>query len=894
MTIPRTPLYALFALVTVGAIGWSLSHYPERDPGPIGSGRDATAVDLDQATVLVSDRDAAGPGSPEEEKEEGHAWEMFEWWYGQRAYPNELIPKRAYFDAWQYAQQVLPRDESLRGGAAWQSIGPDNIGGRMLALAFDPNDSSVLWAGSASGGLWVSTTGGVGASAWSRVETSLPALSVSAIVIDPGNADRMWIGTGEISLYQRPLVGTPGARASYGIGVLASTDGGVTWHTTGLDWSMDQQRAVLAMKMSPTDSNVLYAATSEGVYKTTDAGTTWTNVHPVLMAMDVVVHPDGNTVYASHGQLGTPEAPDAGIYKSTNGGSTWTQLGGGLPTTDFGRTPLSMSSDGSTVFAGVSNATTREVTGLYRTTNGGSTWQLRDGSENWASGQAWYDNTIAVSPFDANRILCAGLEVYRSTSGGTNLTVVTNWAAGYEGVIPAGGPEGPDDYVHADQHAILWDPNNANVVYVACDGGIFRSTDAGSTWGGVNGGLRTTQFYNGFANGLAYTSTFLGLGGLQDNGTVLYSGSDSWSKVFGGDGGWCAIDPTNEDVLYEEYVYLNMFKSTDGGSSWNEVHGYSSGSANFIAPFVLCPSAPNTLYAGQLAIEKSTNGGASWSYGGGGSNWNDTPMASIGVSNLDANYVIGGTGNSSTSATMEVRRSTNGGANWTVATGLPDRYPTDFIYDPNDKTVVWATFSGYGTGHVFRSTDAGTTWSDVSGNLPDIPHQSIAVDPMNGDWAYVGTDLGVFRTQDGGATWSDFNSGIPIAMILDLVLHLDSRTLRAATFGNGVYEIVLPETSSSVDVVDGSATWLEASPNPFRAATTVQLSLAKTSSVDVAVYDATGRRIRSLVQGERPAGVVDATWDGLDANGVRVAAGVYFVRAVGPELSESRKITYLR
>lgn len=195
---------------------------------------------------------------------------------------------------------------------------------------------------------------------------------------------------------------------------------------------------------------------------------------------------------------------------------------------------------------------------------------------------------------------------------------------------------------------------------------------------------------------------------------------------------------------------------------------------------------------------------------------------------------------------------------------------------------------------MFRSTDAGTTWSDVSGNLPDIPHQSIAVDPMNGDWAYVGTDLGVFRTQDGGATWSDFNSGIPIAMILDLVLHLDSRTLRAATFGNGVYEIVLPETSSSVDVVDGSATWLEASPNPFRATTTVQLSLAKTSSVDVAVYDATGRRVRTLVQGERPAGVVDATWDGLDANGVRVAAGVYFVRAVGPELSESRKITYLR
>jgi hypothetical protein len=611
------------------------------------------------------------------------------------------------------------------------------------------------------------------------------------------------------------------------------------------------------------------------------------------MAMDVVVHPNGQTVYVSHGQLGTPAAPDAGIYKSTNAGSTWTQLGGGLPTTDFGRTPLSISADGSVVFAGVSNASTRQITGLYRSTNAGSTWQLRDGSENWASSQAWYDNAIAVSPFDSNLILCAGLDVYRSSTGGSNLSQITGWYLGYEGDVPAGGPEGPSDYVHADQHAFLWD--TSSIVYVACDGGVFRSTDAGLNWTGLNGGLQTTQFYNGFANGV--TTQALALGGLQDNGTVLYEGSNSWNKTFGGDGGWCAIDPSNENVLYEEYVYLNMYKSTDGGGNWFEIHDGSSGSANFIAPFVICPTAPNRLYAGMRAVQRSTNGGGTWSFLGGTSNWNGTPVASIAVSNLDEDYLVAGTGSSSTSATIEIRRSTNGGNSWAVASGLPDRYPTDFTYYPTDPNVVWGVFSGYGTGHVFRSTDAGFTWADVSGNLPDIPHQCVAVDPMDSDWAYVGTDLGVFRTIDGGVTWTDFNPGIPTAMVLDLAIKLDDRLMRAATFGNGVWEIQLPSAATGVEVVSAARSDFElgaATPNPFRDGTAVSFTLSRPTTVSLAVFDTAGRRVRTLVEGERTAGTQEAHWDGRDASGSRVAAGVYFVRFDAEGFSRTAKITHLR
>lgn len=858
--------------------------------------------------VLLSSRPAPPPApgflhdpdsmTEEERQEEGHAWEMFDWWYGPRAYPNARIPESAFYEAWQYARTSVPMDESmLRRAASWTSIGPDNVGGRMLAVAIDPSNSNRVWAGAASGGLWLSTNAAEGATAWTRQETGYPTLSVSAIVIDPADPSRMVIGTGEISRYERPLNGTPGARSSYGIGILRSTDGGATWDPTNLTWTIDQSRAVLAIRNDPSNPATLWAATSEGLYKSTDSGATWGISLSLLMTMDVAVDPtNGSVVYATAGQLGVPGDADAGIWKTTDGGTSWTRLGGGLPTTNFGRTPVVVSADGTRVYAGVSNASTRQVEGLYRSTNGGSTWTNMNAT-NWASSQAWYDNTIAVSPADRNLVLCGGLDMYRTSNGGSNLTDVTAWYLGYDGVVPAGGPEGPSDYVHADQHAIAFDPGNTDVVYVACDGGIFKSTDRGVTWGGKNGNLRTTQIYNGFAVGSATVD--LALAGLQDNGTIKYTGSDSWSKVFGGDGGWCAIQGTNEDVLYEEYVYLNMYKSTDGGANWNEVHPGSSGSANFIAPFVLAPSNANVLYGGMLSVHKSTNGGNSWFYPDGDSNWNGTPVATIGVAPTDEDYVMAGTGDSGASPSIEFFRTTNGGASWTNVTAqFANRYPTDFTYDPASGQDVWATVSGYGTGHVFRSGDAGLTWSDVSGNLPDIPAQSVAVDPIDPDWAYVGTDLGVYRTTDGGATWTDFNAGIPTAMILDVVIHPATRRMRAATFGIGVWEIDLPSAATAVaEVSPGAGATLEltgGSPNPFRAATTVRYSLTREAPVSLTVHDATGRLVRTLVDAARPAGASEATWDGRDASGREVAAGVYFVRLVSGAQSRSSKLTFLR
>jgi photosystem II stability/assembly factor-like uncharacterized protein len=833
--------------------------------------------------------------------EEGKAWEYFEHWYGIRAFPGALIPESAYFEAWGHLRTAM-RPALREKDLPWASIGPDNIGGRILSLAIDPADATVIWAGSASGGLWRSTTGGEGAAAWARVETGFPALAVSAVLLDPLDPQVMYIGTGEISRYQRPLVGTPGARASYGIGILKSADGGATWQTTGLDWSMDQHRAILALRFGSESTSVLWAATSEGLYKSTDAGLSWTNVHPVLMAMDVVVDPTNpDKIFVSHGQLNS--TPDPGIYRSTDGGASWTLLGGGLPASNFGRTPLALRTPvpggPSTVYAGVSDASTRQVIGLFRSTNDGGTW-TNIAPVNWAGGQAWYDNVIGFSPHDANLFLCGGLDWYRSTQGGSSLAQVSYWYNGFMGEIPPGGDEGSPDYVHADQHALAFHPSNPQIVYVGSDGGVFKSLDGGATWSGKNGGLVTTQFYAGFAGG--YGPSGIAVGGLQDNGTVKYGSSPSWSKIFGGDGGWCAIDPRDESVIYEEYVYLNMYRSDDGGDNWTEIHPYSSGEANFIAPFVVSESSPDIVYAGTRGVKRSTNRGGSWSYPDGNSNWNGTPMAVIGVAWTSPDTLLAGTGSGTTGAIVQLKRSTNGGTSWTdVSAGLPNRYPTDFGFCRNDSRQVWLTFSGYGSPHVYRSTDAGLTWIDRSGNLPDLPVQCVVGDPRDPEWAYVGTDLGVFVTLDGGASWMDFNAGMPVAQVLDLVISPEDRRMRAATFGNGVYEVGLPYWSSGVGEeigrdlgAAGLLGAVSASPSPFRQSVGLSYRLERAARVRVDVFDAAGRSVRALFDGRRAAGESRLAWDGRDGTGRRVRGGVYFIRVAAGEEAKSIRVVAAR
>lgn len=737
----------------------------------------------------------------QELKGQTHAWEMFENWYTQRALPYEMIPSGAFLRGYRQvaALKRFRETESLPGVSPWRSMGPTNIGGRVLAIAVNPSATNIVWVGSASGGLWKSTSGGTGFDAWSYVSTGYPTLSVSTIAIDAAHPAVMYIGTGEISLYHRPLVGTPGARASYGMGILKSTDAGLTWNQTSLTWQFSAITAVEKIIINPLNTNTIYAATSEGVYKTTDAGGSWAVSNPVLMAMDVVMNPtDTSLIYSAHGNLNS--SPNPGIYISQDAGATWDLWNGGLPTSNFGRTALAISvSNPSIIVAGItnSNPSNPSAIGLYKSTDLGTTWTKVD-STNYVGSQGWYNNAVAVNPRNPDTIYASGFDIYRATDGRNLLNISSGW-------------------VHPDHHAITFDPTNPSIVYFGCDGGIYKTTDGGDTYIDCNNGFITTQFYNGFAT--TPLDTVTALGGLQDNGVVKYYGYPAWLSVDGGDGGWCAIDPTNTNIMYDEYVNLALKKSTNaGGFFFSITNGLPTGAseANFIAPFVISPSDPSILYAGNKNVYRTTNGGTSWYAPDGGTSLNGTPVATIGVSWTDPDIVIAGTGTGAlgSGSLFQVFASTSGGHSWTNVTGsLPDRYPTDISFDPANNSVAYITYSGYGTPHVFKTTNKGQGWTDISSNLPDIPHQCIVVDPEDPAGLYVGTDLGVFLTSDGGAHWTDFSEGMPPAMILDLVVSSGNGALWAATFGNGIYQRPLSRSPQlALLVPNGGELWASRQP----------------------------------------------------------------------------------
>ncbi|MFA6457131.1 MAG: hypothetical protein WCW40_09955, partial [Bacteroidota bacterium] len=722
----------------------------------------------------------------------------FDWWYDQRALPGRIIQPDGLAKAFQYTTRRMQALQKAAMEEPWESIGPDNIGGRVLSLALDPDSANILWAGSASGGLWRSTTGGAGADAWEYVQTGFNLLSVSTIAINPHNANEMYIGTGEISGYELGLVGTPGARTTYGLGILKSTDRGKTWHETGLTWLFSQNRSVQKIVINPKNSKTVFAATSEGTYRSFNSGATFEKVDATLMAMDAAINPNDTTVvYVACGQRNT--APNPGLYRSSNGGTTFVKQGNGLPANDFGRTSLAVApSNGSIVFASIANAATHGTLGLYRTTNNGTSWELMS-SENYMSGQGWYNNIAAVHPTNPNTVFTAGLDAYKSTTGGSGLVRKSFYYNGIMGVVPPGGSEGYNGaYAHADHHAIIIDPKNPNRMFYGTDGGVFESANGGESFIGRNGGFVTTQFYNGFAN--AANDSTIALGGLQDNGTVKFEGGRSWNKVIGGDGGWCAVNAANPNVMYEEYVYLSIARSTDGGANWSGIFAPDpSDSANFIAPFVIAPSNSQILYAGAEQVHKTTDGGNSWFATNGGAALNSASLSCLAVSYSSPDTVIAATGKRQ-NPLFEIFTTTNGGTTWQKSlSSLPNRYPTDVTFDPTDSRIAYATFSGYGSPHVYKSMDAGKTWTNISANLPDLPMQSVCVDPAIPSDIYLGTDLGVYRTTNGGASWETWFDGMPYAMVLDVSISLQDRRLRAATFGNGVYQRKL-RSPQSLDV----------------------------------------------------------------------------------------------
>ncbi len=690
----------------------------------------------------------------------GVGWKQFKRWeyfMEQRAWPNGRIPApnaTAEAMAKYYAEYPPASDKTTT--ADWQPLGPYswntvsyNPGiGRINATAVDPLNPDIIYVGAPSGGLWISNDGG---GSWVTTTDDQVVLGVSSIAIDPQNTSTIYIASGDGD-----------AGDTYSVGVLKSEDGGTTFSTTGLNWTITQTRRISKLLIDPTNSDVLIAATSSGIYRSLDAAANWSLIQSGNFK-DIEFKPgDPQTIYAA----GTT------FYRSTNGGASFTRVTSGVPTS-VSRFAIAVTPANPDYVYMLAGSFGQDLLGVYRSDDSGASFSVQattpnilgyaiDGSE--AGGQAWYDLAIAASPDNAEEIFTGGVNIWHSIDGGRTFTISSHWFLG-PNVVP---------YVHADIHSLDF---HGDILFAGTDGGVWNTADKGLTWTDISFGLATTQFYRigGYPDDAS-----LVIGGTQDNGTNLLNG-DQWTHVLGADGMEASIDHSNPDIMYACIQVGGLRKSVNGGNSFTNIRPGGAGSGGWVTPHVMDPNNAEVIYAGYQNLWQSENGGNSWrSLGGVGST-----IRSIALTKANSDYIY-------MASYGSIRRSTDGGVSWTdITSGLPTGSAalTYIAVSSLNPDRVWVTFSGFVSGQkVYRSTDGGSSWTNISSGLPNLPVNCVVVDRGSDEGVYVGTDVGIYYRNNASSEWRNYSEGLPNVIVQELEIHDATRTLKAATYGRGLWE----------------------------------------------------------------------------------------------------------
>ncbi|RMG47402.1 MAG: hypothetical protein D6718_03755 [Acidobacteria bacterium] len=711
-----------------------------------------------------------------------------EWFYGPRragtSSAAEMALRRRL--AVEQTRKALQRQRERRAKGLlaatnfWYPTGPSpshfggwafgDVTGRVPAIAVDW-PSGTVWVGSASGGLWRSTNDGL---SWEQMFDSAGTQTIGAVAVDPNDPNTIWVGTGE---------NVQGCEGYFGIGLLRSTDGGATWEPrngTG-GQTLEDISSFASIVVDPRDSNHIVTGGRHrgcssgnsyysGVYTTNDAGLTWTKRLSGVSVYEIQQDPQVRDIWWS--------ATNQGIWKSTDNAVTWTkQTASGLPSTDTGRTELAIApSDGNVVYALFASGPSGGAE-FWRTTDGGASWTQMSTGSDACDGQCWYNMTIAVDPQDPNTVYRGTVHIFKSTDGGATWTDLSN-------------PWGSSQKVHQDTHMLLMDPNNPGTFWVGCDGGVWKSTDGGNTFLNRNGNMNLTQFY---AVGMHPTDTGIICGGAQDNSSLARTTSDVWDlQAVTGDGFVCHIDPQNPNYAYiASYPsggYPHVSRSETGVlGSFHGITGASNGiiggdRINWVTPYVLDPTSPNILYLGTHRVYKSYDHGDNWTPVSDDLTHGSGSLVSLDVNRNFPQVVVA----SSTNAT--VFRSTDGGATWEdLSAGLPARSINDVASDPVDPDRILAAVSGFGTAHLWEWR-AGAGWTAVGAGLPDVPANTVLM--LTDQKVYVGTDTGVFRSLDGGATFEPFMDGLPQGLVIDDLKYNQSLdTITAGTYGRGAWQV---------------------------------------------------------------------------------------------------------
>ncbi|MET0735224.1 MAG: hypothetical protein ABWY55_06235 [Microbacterium sp.] len=665
-----------------------------------------------------------------------------------------------------------------RAEIGWWKLGPRNINGRVKSLAIHPTNRNLLLAGAANGGVWRTTDGGA---TWNARWFGELSMAVGAIAFAPSSPSRVYAATGE---------DTPGWGPSYGgVGVYRSTNGGWSWALCDAGPGPRSNKVLV----HPTQPDTVYVASNDGLWKSTTGGIgvgNWVRKKTGHLT-DALLDPDfPETLYVAEW--------NTGLFKSTDGGDSWAECNGTaggasvlLPTGDAAQWPkLAMGWRGNHKTKYLLTKLGTDSGKLFYSVNGGTSWLRIPGIHQPASYNEW-TNMVSVHPTHSKKMLAGAVGMSRTVNRFT-------W--------------NPTTGTHSDHHQVVYDPVDPNIVYVATDGGVYRSDNGGRDWVLRSFGMAATQLYS---IGVSQTRPLVVGAGTQDQGIIgLRSGSElDWFDYHAGnEGGFFVVDPSSSSTLYCCPWSHDLRRSTDGGATWTDIRGGMIAKHDgedtplaAVSHLAVRPDNPRSLIAGGRIVKKNADGDVVFTKNSiyrsldQGDTWmsrkiTDGSVTRVAFAPSDGRRSYAAT---NTGFFYRAKKTTY---EWIQAHTTPNK--------PSDETItgigvswtnpdrVYVSLGGFSATRVARSEDAGSHWVDASGGagaaLPAIPINSLAVDARDDDVVYAATDIGVFRSLDAGASWQDFNDGwawqdVPRVVVTELVFRRTGSALYASTVGRGAY-----------------------------------------------------------------------------------------------------------